>query len=121
MGAHSTSFRVITYRPGKLVTSRAPEAPALTGRSGDTATWYTDASVNFHDGYTRTRGKGATYVELTTAERNTSGTGHRGWTARYRWLHGGWRLLSVKRAHYTTDAAVERAAGWHVKGLRVRA
>lgn len=119
MGAHSSSYRVITYRHGELVTLRAPKAPSLTGRADDTTTWYTDAALNFHDGYTRSRTKGVTYVKLTTAERDPSGTSHHGWTARYRWAHGGWRLLSVKRAHYASDAAVQRTAGWHVSGLPV--
>jgi hypothetical protein len=117
MGAHSTFFRVITYRGGALVTLRAPKPPARTGRVDDTSLWYTDASVNFHDGYTRSRSKGAVYMNLTTAERNASGKGHSGWNARYRWAHGGWHLVLVKRVHYTTEAGVAHAGGWHVAGL----
>jgi hypothetical protein len=117
MGAHSTSFRVITYRHGSLVTLRAPKAPRRTGRVDDTATWFTDAALNFHDGYTRSRSKGAVLMDLTTVQRNASGKGHSGWTARYRWSHGGWHLMLVKRVHYATEAAVARAGGWHVAGL----
>jgi hypothetical protein len=117
MGAHSTAFRVITYRRGALATLRAPKAPARTGRVDDTTTWFTDAALNFHDGYTRSRSKGAAYLNLTTVQRNASGKGHSGWSARYRWSHGGWHLVLVKRVHYATEAGVAHAGGWHVAGL----
>lgn len=116
-GAHALWFRVITYREGRLVTLRAPKALKRTGQSRGTATWPVDGSYNAQVGVYRTTSKGRAYVRLKSAIRNNSGKGHTGWTVKYRWSGGRWKVVSARKVRYKTDNSAYKIGGWHIKGI----
>jgi hypothetical protein len=120
MGANNEQFRVITYRDGQLVTEKAP--PMVWTRAGmdeATARWNIDGSYSFNIGVTRrVSSSGGVELTMSSAERNSSGSGHTGHVNVYRWQSGQWVNVSADEVHYRTDKAVSQLGGWHVTGLR---
>lgn len=118
MGVHTLQYRVLTYRDGRLVTLKAPRLPAKVAKSQDTGSWTVDGSYSFQTGVARSVERGQVYVTLTSAERNSSGRGHTGWTVRYRAVNGTWQLDSMRKVRYRSDEAATKVGGWHLPGIR---
>ena len=86
--------------------------------SFDGSTWGVDRSHSFQAGIFRSAERGEVIVTLKFANRRDSGSGHRGWTAKYRPSGDGWKRVSTSEVSYASDKQAAKVGGWHVKGVR---
>lgn len=108
-GAHSQSFKVLTYRNGKLTTLKDP--------FGD-STWFIDSSYSWNAGWFRTTSRGKVYMTSKYSSRRTSST-HDLSTYKFRAVNGTWKRVSSSHTTRASDKTVNSIGGWHVSGLKL--
>jgi len=112
MGAHSLSWRIITYRKGALVTLPPPKK---SGGANRPSRWLTDSAYSFELGWWRSASStGSVTLTRKDAVRNDSGKGHTGKITVYRWKSDHWSKRSTRTKHYR-DKAAYALGGWHIK------
>lgn len=111
-GAHTTHYRMLTYRNGRLVGEKSPWRSSIGGR------WAVDASARFYAGWDRNVGKrGRVTMTMKSAERNRNGRGFHGFNVRYAWHNGHWKRVKRIDRTYRTQRQARKIAGWHVGHL----
>jgi hypothetical protein len=110
-GAHTSFFRALTWRAGRLVTLGAP---------GPGAFWVVDSAAFVAVGWQQLARDPAGTIRQLSAQRAGSSLHDpfRGTVTRYRWTPGGWRTEASRTVFPMSDRAAYAWAGFHVPGLR---
>lgn len=116
-GAHGNSYRVLTYRHGKLQTLPAPKAAADPGSSSK-SDWLTDSALMSAQGIFRAK-KAGHPAQITVKKGAYSGHTKQleGRVVTYQWHQdGGWQQTSNHKKSWPQDH--HNFGGWHLNTLR---
>lgn len=110
-GAHTPSFKVITWRNGKLYATRDPS-------DGDTR-WTPDGAWGYGMGY-RVTGSGSKRTLTTTFAENNQRGSYVGRATRFTWSTRAnkWVRTGSSKVRFSERAAMNHF-GWHVRGIGV--